>query len=403
MFSDADTNVRDLQTKIDALKAKRNEFSKTVGEITDKWSNEFRQLVEQVQGLKIEIANLEKDYDKEHTVFSSLLKQIPNPALDDVRIWKTDDENYIIEEIWTKPVFDFDPKPHWELLEEKGLLDQERAVKISWSRFQIIRGQFAQLQFALMTRVTNKLVSKWFNLTLVPQLVKEDALFATWFLPNDSTNLYRVNPKVEGLEQSEWEEDDLWLIWTSEVPLIAQHANEVFDENQLPLRYVWFSSCYRREAWTYWKDTKWLIRLHQFDKVEMVSFVNPKDSAKEHELLREIEEEIFTELGIPFLRLWIVTWDLWAPAAKKYDLEAWFPWIEKHKEVTSTSNTTDFQTRRANIKVSINWAKEFAHSLNWTAVALWRALAAIVENYQNKDWDILVPDVLKPFLEFEKF
>jgi len=401
-FLDLDKSVRALQASVDELKAKKNKLSQEVSQ-SEKGSDAFQALVAQVQEIKWSLTELEGEYDEKHAAFLKLLYQIPNPAFDEVKVAASDDENYVLEEVWTKPNFDFEPKPHRELLEAKGLIDQERAVKLSWARFQIIRGQFAQLQFALMNRVMTKLVNKWFNLTLVPQLVKEDALFATWYLPNDSTNLYRVNPKLDWHEQSEREEDDLWLIWTAEVPLISQHAGETFESDQLPLRYVWFSSCFRREAWSYGKDTKWLIRLHQFDKVEMVSFVQGEDAAKEHELLREIEEEIFSELWIPFVRLWIVTGDLGAPAAKKYDLEARFPGIWSYKEVTSTSNTTDFQTRRANIKVSTTDGKEFAHSLNGTAVALWRALAAIVENYQTADGDIMVPEVLKSLVSFDKF
>lgn len=327
----------------------------------------------------------------------------------------------------------------------------------------------------------------------MPQLVKEDAMYITGFLPNDAMNLYRVNPasghekqkervdkfsqivkKMDDVFRSDvrnkslqdlvdadndfassdlkrwfdkynndflsenesstdplpldqctynllqaWhsnsqneyahrmintprEEDDLWLIGTSEVPLVAQHMNEILDVSELPLRYCGFSSCYRREAGTYGKDTKGLIRVHQFEKVEMVSFCKPEDSVREHEHLREVEEEIFTELGIHFQRLLICSGDLGAPAAKKYDLEAWFPGMGVYKEVTSTSNTTDFQTRRGNIKFKDGERKEFVHSLNGTALALGRALAAIVETYQTKEGDIVVPEVLRKRMGEEK-
>ena len=425
VFDAAEHKVREIQVQLDTLKAQRNDLSTKVWQMPDKWSDEFKHIVAQVVELKTQIADLEVSYESEYTVFKSLLNKIPSPPItydgEELIVWASDDHNQVLP-LWgddgyigEKPVFDFTPKPHWELLESKGLLDQERAVKLSGSRFQIVRGQFAQLQLALTTRVTNKLIDKWFNLTLVPQMVKEDALFATGFLPNDSTNLYRVNPSLSeevwwNKEKSEdnqidlpWETDDLRLIGTAEVPLVAQHAGETFDVDELPIRYVGYSSCFRREAGTYGKDTKGLIRLHQFEKVEMVSFVRPEDSEKEHKMLRQIEEEIFSELGIPFQRINICTGDLWAPAARKYDLEARFPGIDMYKEVTSTSNTTDFQTRRANIKFKDGKNKQFVHSLNGTAVALGRALAAIVENYQTAEGDILVPDVLKPLVNFEKF
>jgi len=381
----------------------------------DKWSDEFKKIVAQVSALKTQIADLEVSYESEYTVFKTLLNKIPSPPItydgEEMIVWASDDQNEVLPlgdddgYIGTKPDFAFEPKTHRDILEAKWLLDQERAVKLSGSRFQIVRGQFAQLQLALTTWVTNKLIAKWFNLTLVPQMVKEDALFATWFLPNDSTNLYRVNPSVDDIEQERlWREpDDLRLIGTAEVPLVAQHAGETFDVDELPLRYVWYSSCFRREAGTYGKDTKGLIRLHQFEKVEMVTFVRPEDSEKEHKMLREIEEEIFTELWIPFQRINICTGDLWAPAARKYDLEARFPGIGMYKEVTSTSNTTDFQTRRANIKFKDGTTKEFVHSLNGTAVALGRALAAIVENYQTAESDVMVPEALQGLVGFKKF
>lgn len=413
VFDTVEQKVRDLQGQLDALKAQRNELSAQVGQMQDKWSDEFKNIVTQVGELKTQIADLESAYESEYAVFKTLLHQIPSLPItydwEELVVGRSDEENQVMPlgdddgYIGTKPEFVFDPKPHRDILEAKWLLDQERAVKLSGSRFQIVRGQFAQLQLALTTWVTNKLIAKWFNLAIVPQLVKEDALFATGFLPNDSTNMYRVNPKVAWLEQDEWEEDDLRLIGTAEVPLVAQHQGETFDVDQLPLRYVWYSSCYRREAGTYGKDTKGLIRLHQFEKVEMVSFVRPEDSEKEHKMLRQIEEEIFTDLGIPFQRINICTGDLWAPAARKYDLEAWFPGIGKYKEVTSASNTTDFQTRRAHIKFKDGTTKEFVHSLNGTAVALGRALAAIVENYQTAEGDVMVPEALQWLVNFKKF
>lgn len=401
-FTSLESEVRSLKTQIDELNWKRNKLSASIQSL-DKWSEEFQQVVKQVQELKWTLSDLEEKHKIVDSEFTTLYYTIPSPAFDEVPVGKSDEENIVLAELWEKRDFWFEPKTHWELLEAKGLLDQERAVKISWSRFQIVRWKFAQLQFWLIQRAIKKLTDKWFNLALVPQLVLEHAMFATWYLPNEGKNLYRVNPKLEGADQEEWEEDDLWLIGTSEVPLIAQHAWETFDANELPLRYVWFSSCYRREAGTYGKDTKWLIRLHQFEKVEMVSFVPPEKSSEEHELLREIEEEIFTDLWVPFQRIDICTGDLGAPAAKKYDLEAWFPGIGKYVEVTSTSNTTDFQTRRAQVKFKDGQTKDFVHSLNGTAVALWRALAAIVENYQTEEGDIRVPEALIPYVGFDVF
>ncbi|HMT00786.1 MAG TPA: serine--tRNA ligase, partial [Candidatus Absconditabacterales bacterium] len=235
-----------------------------------------------------------------------------------------------------------------------------------------------------------KLQKKGFQPTIVPNIVRKDAMMSTGYLPYGEESIYKIMDE-EGQQQ--------YLIGTSEVTLVAQHSDEMIDENQLPLRYGGFSPCYRGEAGTYGKDTKGMIRVHQFEKVEMVSFVKPEDSEKEHQLILAIEEEIFQELKIPYRRLLICTGDLGVPAAKKYDLEAWFPGLGTYKEVTSCSNCTDFQARRAQIKYKTTEKKEFLHTLNGTAVAVSRTLAAIVENYQQADGSIMIPEVLQPYFE----
>ncbi len=482
LFDQLDERVRTLKQQADELKARRNTFTSEVDELRKAWKP-FDHLIEKVKWFKDEIQQLDMQLEQNQKEFDALVLTIPSPAAADVPVGKSDAENVVDEELGTKATFDFTPKPHWELLEAKGFLDQERAVKLSGSRFQIMRGDFALLEIALVQWVVQKLIKKGFDFTLVPQLVREEAMMITGFLPNDAMNLYRVNPNQYGkeinnlveikkmidllwlkkkkenpnlnietltvkdlvdknlidknllawfrkynelwhsdeswdnLELNEctyelidrriasftayggqsWEEDDLRLIWTAEVALVAQHAHETFDSAELPRRYVGFSSCYRREAGTYGKDAKGLIRVHQFEKVEMVSFVMPQDSLKEHEFIRQIEEEIFSDLGLAYHRLMICTGDLGAPAAKKYDLEAWFPGIGEYKEVTSTSNTTDFQTRRGQITYKDGNEKGFVHSLNGTAVALGRALACIVETYQTASGDIRIPTVLQPF------
>lgn len=391
-----DSAMRTCKSQLDEVNAERNSLSKQV-EQTKRSGESAEGLVDQVKQLKHRIEFLETEYATIKTSFDALAAQIPNPSLPDVPVGKSDAENVVIATCGTKPTFTFTPKPHREILEAKGYLDQTRAVNLSGSRFVIVRDELALLELALMQWAVQTLVRKGFSFALVPQLVKQDAMYTTGFLPNDSMNLYRVNPKSATPTQ-EREEDDLWLIGTAEVPLVAQHAGEILAQHQLPLRYVGFSSCYRREAGTYGKDTKGLIRVHQFEKIEMVSFVMPEDSEKEHEFLRETEEELLTQLGLPYQRLLICTWDLWAPAAKKYDLEARFPGIDTYKEVTSTSNTTDFQTRRGNIKYQRGEEKWFAHALNGTAIACGRILASIVENYQTEAGDIRVPAVLVPFM-----
>lgn len=395
-FDELDAECKKLNTSIELLNNERNTLSKEIEQTKKSWGDATNSM-DRVKQLKQELEGFEASYATLYAEFNHMWLSIPGPASADVPVGKSDAENVVMKYVGEKPTFDFTPKPHWEILEAKGMLDQERAVKLSGSRFQIIRRDFARLEFALIQWAVDKLSAKGFIFTIVPNLVKADAMVTTGFLPNDASNLYRVNPKSP-TPQTEWEEDDLYLIGTAEVALVSQHMNEVLSAEELPLRYVWFSACFRRESGTYGKDTKGLIRVHQFEKVEMVTFVRPEDAVKEHELLVSIEEEIFQELGIPYQKLLICTGDLGGPAAKKYDLEAWFPGIDTYKEVTSTSNTTDYQTRRGNIKFKDGDARDFVYSLNGTAVALGRALAAIVENYQTKEGNIRIPKVLQSYM-----
>lgn len=394
-FDALDEQLRTMRNEIDALNARRNELTKEIPTAQKAWT--AQPLLDEVKQLKEKLATLEPQFAELQTQFDRIVATIPNPAFPEVIVGKDDSENQVAWYVGEKKEFSFTPKPHREIMEAKGWLDSERAVKMSGSRFVMVKGKAAQLEFALIQRAIEKLTSKGFTFVIVPQLVREQAMYTTGFLPNDASNLYRVNPKST-TEQSEREEDDLWLIGTSEVPLVSQHIDEVFDADQLPIRYCGFSSCYRREAGTYGKDAKGLVRVHQFEKVEMVSFVKPEDSFKEHELIHSIEIELFTELGLHFQKINICTGDLGAPAAKKYDLEAWFPGIGAYKEVTSTSNTTDFQTRRGNIKFKDNDRREFVHSLNGTALALGRALACLIETYQTAEGDVIIPEVLRKWM-----
>ena len=379
-----DKKVRNLKSEIEKLLAQRKQLSTQIPILAKEWKNN-EDIINKVKKLKENIAKIQQDLDKTQEEFNKLILQVPNILAEDVPIGADDNENIVISKIWEKPKFDFNPLPHWEILEKRWLLDAERAVKISGSRFVFIKDKLALLEMALMQFVIQKLYKKWFIPILWPNIVNEKAMYWTGYLPAWEDWVYKI----------EWE--DLYLIWTSEVTSVGQHTNETFDINDLPKRYVSFSACYRREAWSYWKDLKWLIRLHQFNKVEMVSFVKPEDSWKEHELLLEIEEEILQDLKIPYQKMLICSWDLWNPAAKKYDLEWWFPWIWKYKELTSVSNTLDYQARRINCKYRIWREKDFVHILNWTWTSD-RPVAAIIENYQTKDMRIIVPEVLRPFM-----
>jgi seryl-tRNA synthetase len=275
-------------------------------------------------------------------------------------------------------------KDHLELLGD--LVDMERGARVSGSRFAYLKGPLVMLEFALVRWALGLLEGHGFTPVVPPVLVREEALYGTGFLPDTEQQLYALP------------QDDLYLVGTSEVPLASMHVDEILDESALPIRYAGFSTCFRREAGAAGKDTRGIFRVHQFDKVEMFTFVRPEDSPAEHERLLAIEEEILQSLGIPYQVANIPAWDLGASAAKKYDLEAWLPGQERYRELTSCSNTTDFQARRLGIRYRPEGGRpEEVHTLNGTAVAVGRTIIAIVENHQQDDGTIRIPEVLHAF------
>lgn len=379
-----DSNIRALKADLQNNLSKRKDISSKIPVFLKEWKN-IDNLKEQVKKIKDEIVNLQWKLDEDQKEFDDLVLQIPNLLDKEVPVWKDDEENLVIKTVWEKTKFDFEPLTHWDLLEKRDMLDSKRAVKISGSRFVFMKQALVLLEMAVTNFVFQKLYKKWFVPILGPNVVWENAMYGTWYLPAWEDWVYKI----------EWE--NLYLIWTSEVSTVWQHSNEVLDIQDLPKRYVSFSACYRKEAGSYGKDLKWLVRVHQFNKVEMVSFTKPEQSNQEHEFLVEIEEEIYQELWIPYQKMLICTWDLWNPASKKYDIEGWFPWIWKYEELTSTSNTLDYQARRINCKSLNGREKDFVHILNWTW-ATDRAVAAVVENFQTKDLKIKIPEVLKPYM-----
>ena len=295
-------------------------------------------------------------------------------------------------EVTSKPIeMDSDhPMTHLEIGENLGLIDVERASKISGSRFSYLFGDLVKIQFNLVSYTLNKLSEKGFNPTIPPVLVRENALFGTGFFPDDSDQVYEV------------QNDDLFLVGTSEVSLAALHTDEIIDMKNLPLRYAGYSTCFRREAGTYGKDTSGIFRVHQFDKVEMFSFCDPEKSYEEHEQILAIEEEILKDLEIPYRVVDVCTGDLGASAAKKYDIEAWIPSQKKYREVTSCSNTTDFQARRLNMRTKIEDVNTILHTLNGTALAVGRILIALLENNQQPDGSVIFSDDLGQILGVNK-
>jgi seryl-tRNA synthetase len=388
-FQSLDVILLQTKQKIEDLQNQKNILSKAFVSAKDNiiMSND---IAEKVKYLKQELEILEQQYQSDYKLFHQLYLLIPNPPLSWVPFGQSDGQNIEIAQIGSKPIFDFIPLTHDQILEKANMLDTARAVKISGSRFVILRNDLVRLEFALVQRVLNKLINKWFSPTIVPTIVNSEAMYSTGFLPYGEDQIYKLQPDEDGRE--------MYLVGTSEVPLVAQHSDEILKSDQIPLRYCGFSSCYRQEAGTYGKDMKWMIRVHQFDKVEMVSFVTAQQSNDELEFIRSIEEEIYSDLGIPYRSLSICTGDLGVPAAMKYDLEARFPGLNTYKEVTSCSNCTDFQTRRAKIRIKTDQGNDFLHSLNGTAIALGRCMAAITENYQTIDGKIKTPQCLISYL-----
>jgi seryl-tRNA synthetase len=339
-----------------------------------------RRLKEQIQFNQQQLAEAEAKRN-------DLLSRIPNPPAEDTPDGFTEEDAVEIRRVGEPPSFDFPTRDHIELASIYGwpLIDMERAAKVSGSRFAYRVGDVALLELALYRFAMERLVQRGFTPVLPPVLVREDAMYGTGFFPTEEANIYAI------------ERDDLYLTGTSEVALAAMHRDEILDDDALPIRYAGYSTNFRREAGAAGKDTHGMFRVHQFDKVEMFVFTKPEWSRDEHELLLEIEEELIQDLQIPYRVVNIAAGDLGASAAKKYDLEGWFPSQQRYRELTSTSNTTDYQARRLQIRFRREERQlETVHTLNGTAVTA-RAMLSIMENFQEENGSITVPE---PLVEF---
>jgi seryl-tRNA synthetase len=383
----ADEVKRDLQSQTESLKAEQNEASKRIPQLT---GDEKASALSDMKLIADKRKALEADLERASTIVDDLLMSLPNIPKDEVPDGKGEEGNTVVRFEGEKQAFDFEPKEHWELAEALDLLDMEQAAKVSGSRFYYLRNELAMLQQALMMWAFREVSDKGYSPTIPPFMTRKEAIVGTGFFDRDEN--YCVNPG----------EDDLYLIGTSEVPMVSIHADQVIDLSKGPIRYAAYSPCFRREAGSYGKDTKGILRVHQFEKIEMVVFCKPEDTVAVHESLRETEEEILKALGIHYQVVNIGCGDLGLSASKKYDLEAWLPGQKQYREMTSTSICDDFQTRRLNIRYKDEDGKlQFAQALNGTAVSS-RPLIAILENGQNADGSIDIPEVLWPFTGFKK-
>ena len=385
LFLEIDKEKNSLIVKTDELRALKNKVSKEIPTLSNEEKPakiaEMKKVWEDLKNLEIEQKEIEKKWKNMYYRFPNLLD--PTAA-----IWK-DDEDNVVESKFSEPTkFDFKHKSHWEIWEAKDWIDIEKGSEVSWARFWYLKWDLVFLQFALVNYALSQLWAEWFTPVLPPLMTKQKAMFGTGFFPADEDWLYQVNPDL----------DELYMIGTAEVPVTSYHCDEVIDVEK-PKKYVGYSTCFRREAGSAWKDMKWILRGHQFDKIEMVVFCKSEESQKMHDKMVAIEEKIWQNLGIPYQKLNVCSWDLWNPAMKKYDLEAWMPWQEKFREVTSCSNVWEFQSRRLNIKYKDSeWNRKFVHTLNGTVIALSRCLMAIMENYQTAEWNVKIPEVLVPFM-----
>ncbi len=381
-----DSERRSMITEIDELRNRQNEVSK---EIPQKSEDEQQSLLSEMKELKEKLKIKEQALDDLVEMLDDLVIQVPNPPFPEVPEG-TDDQDNQIERTFSKPrKFKFEPRDHLSIGKELDILDMEKAAESSGARFYYVKNDLVMLEFALIQYALSKITSKGFKPVLPPALVREHAMTGTGFFPADKNEVYSVNP----------DEDDLFLIGTSEVPLCMLHYNEILNAEDLPIRYCAFSPCFRREAGSYGKDTHGIIRVHQFDKIEMFSFCHPDKAREEHNLIVEIEEDIVKGLELPYQVVNVCGGDLGDPAAIKYDIEAWIPTQGKFREITSASNTTNYQARRSKIRYKTEEGKkEYIHTLNGTGIAMPRMFVAILENYQNEDGTVTIPEALRAYM-----
>jgi seryl-tRNA synthetase len=371
-----DARRRELLPQEEALRAEQNQASKAIGQARQGGGDAseaiaaMKDVATRAKSIAAERADVDEQLDR-------MLATLPNLPLESSPL-----EEEVVRS-WGEA--GRTGRDHLDLLD--GLVDMESGAKLSGSRFVYLRGPLVMLEFALVRWTMEVLSGHGFEPVIPPVLVREEALYGTGFLPDTEQQIYRVA------------DDDLYLVGTSEVALASIHRDEILGAGELPRRYAGFSSCFRREAGAAGKDTRGLFRVHQFDKVEMFSFVEPAESEAEHERILGIEEELMQALRVPYRVVNIAAWDLGASAAKKYDVEAWLPGQGRYRELTSASNTTDYQARRLNARYrpSAEDSPRFLHTLNGTATAVGRTIIAVVENGQRDDGTIAIPEVLHAY------
>lgn len=380
-----------LVTKLQALQQKRNENAQSMKQKLD--AEKRQELINIGKQIKEEISTIENEEKQISQELEDAARKIPNMVHPDVPVGKLDTENLEVKKVGIPRKFDFEPKDHVQLGESLDIIDFDRGTKVSGPKFYYLKNEAVFLEQSLIMYALNTLRKHNFKLFITPDVAKEDVLKGIGFNPRgNESNVYAI------------EDEGTCLVATAEITLGGYHQDEILNKENFPLLYGGLSHCFRREAGAAGQFSKGLYRVHQFDKVEMFAYSTPEQSNEIHEKLRLIEEEIFEGLGIPFHVVETCTGDLGAPAYRKWDLEAWMPGRNggEYGEVTSTSNCTDYQARRLNIKYKDDDGKnKYVHTLNGTAIAVGRAMLAILENYQNADGSVTIPPVLVPFCGFD--
>jgi seryl-tRNA synthetase len=373
-----DRRRRELLPELEGLRAEQNEANARIRSAEDPAVRERE--IEAMRSVAARVKELEQRLDEVELGLQEALAPLPNIP-DPTAAPGPEDE--VVREVGAVAQLDFPARDHLELAGD--MIDMDSAAKLSGSRFAYLKGDLVLVELALVRWALEKLRRQGFEPVVPPVLVRERALFGTGFLPDTEQQIYRLP------------EDELYLVGTSEVALASLHDGEILEAERLPLRYAGFSPCFRREAGAAGRDTRGIFRVHQFDKVEMFSFVAPEEAVAEHERILAIEEEILSELGLPYRVVNIAVTDLGSSAAKKYDCEVWLPSQGRYRELTSCSNTTDYQARRLNIRMRRDRRTITPHTLNGTAVAVGRTIIALLENGQRADGSVELPEVLVPY------
>jgi seryl-tRNA synthetase len=401
-FRSLDLRRREAIREAETLKARRNELSEQVGQLK-RQKQDATALMDETRALKDKLDDLDKTATALDDELRLSLSRVPNLTRDEVPAGKSEADNVTVKEWGAKRSFDFEAKPHWELGEQLGILDQDRAAKLSGARFAVYFGPGARLERALAGFMLDLHTEKHgYTEVLPPFMVNSKSLFGTGQLPKFAEDLFRTSDAdAESAANGEFKDADHWLIPTAEVPVTNLYRDEILDETRLPLAFTAYTPCFRAEAGAAGKDTRGIIRQHQFQKVELVKFVKPDDSDTEHEKLTRDAEEILELLDLPYRRVLLCAGDTGFSAAKTYDLEVWLPGQGLYREISSCSNFEAFQSRRANIRYRASGPKgksEFLHTINGSGLAVGRTWLAILENYQQADGSVVVPEILRPYM-----